>query len=496
MLRVRRGVRLPAVALQQATLRGGSGSREAAPATALASSHAAGGCHRPHSQALWPAGHYTRCLSTFVGHYAESRAALDYQYHTAWPPERQVMQDAIIAECLRQGSSSAAPWLVFSAGPMGAGKTHTFRSLAARSIFPLHKFVHIDPDRIRTRLPEMPTLIAANRALAASATHKEATFISEVVENEALRRGRNVLVDGTLKDAEWYRQRFAFLRRHYPQYRIAVVLVSASRAKVFERAARRALVTGREVPPEVLDDALARAPASFRALAPLADYAAEIDNDNDERGPVFVAPATAASFAAVWGLTGAAAAAANGAGAGAGESSPAPASSSSSSPPSAGGVLGSAPSQAFPRGSPAAGSEGRETVAEYRQRLWAAEGFGGYGGSSLGVLGLLSSANRSIGAVGSPAIAPLFALNGFGTSGGAAACIGSDHDNAPAAGDTEAGSWDTLAAAADVDDPLAEPLVAAGGSAVAGQPFSRAAALARDEELAAAYDGPPTAKQR
>ena len=89
------------------------------------------------------------------------------------------------------------------------------------------------------------------------------------------------------------------MRAEHPAFRVAILLVTASPATIYERADKRARVTGREVPRRLLDDALARVPAAFALLAPLADYAAVIDNE-DDRAPQLLPPATLESFAAVW----------------------------------------------------------------------------------------------------------------------------------------------------------------------------------------------------
>lgn len=44
--------------------------------------------------------------------------------------------------------------MVFTAGAMGSGKGYTMRWLEAKGYFPLGSFVYIDPDEIRTQLPE------------------------------------------------------------------------------------------------------------------------------------------------------------------------------------------------------------------------------------------------------------------------------------------------------------------------------------------------------
>jgi hypothetical protein len=236
----------------------------------------------------------------FAGRYATMRALLDYTWHTHYTVERQAVQDAIVDVFLTAGCRCERPWVLFTAGPMGAGKSSAMRHLAANGLFPLHTFVVVDPDRIKSEMPEMPQYVAANRALAGTLTHKESGFIAELVEREAMLASKNVLVDGSLRDADWYSRVFGRLRAHFPQYRIAVLLIQASTERIYERAERRAAITGRVVPREVIDDAIQQVPKSFEVLAPLADYSAVVDNDDSSHTPRFRPPATEAGFAELW----------------------------------------------------------------------------------------------------------------------------------------------------------------------------------------------------
>ena len=172
--------------------------------------------------------------------------------------------------------------------------------LAKEGAFPLDTFIVVDTDRIKSLLPEMPELVRGNAALAGTLTQRESGYIAELLEQEALKRNYNVLVDGSLRNAAWYTSCFARIRATFPHYRIAILLVTASRERIHERATRRALVTGRTVPQKVLDEAFEQVPLSFAALAPLADFTATIVNDDDRGPPAMVLPATLQSFARLW----------------------------------------------------------------------------------------------------------------------------------------------------------------------------------------------------
>jgi hypothetical protein len=182
-----------------------------------------------------------------------------------------------------------------------SGKSHTLRHLhRTSSSFPLDRFIWLDPDKIKSLLPDMPDYVRHNRARAGVLTHAESGFIAEIVELEAMRQRRCVVIDGSLRNAEWYKAWFARVRAQFPAYRIAILLITASRARIYERADRRAAVTARVVPRDVLDEAIEQVPVSFAALAPLADYTAVLDNDDDRLAPALRPPETAEGFKAVW----------------------------------------------------------------------------------------------------------------------------------------------------------------------------------------------------
>jgi len=78
----------------------------------------------------------------FYGPFAHIRKTLDYTYHSNYTKQRQVFQDSIIEEFLESVSltdvngdvctTPTEPWVVFSAGAMGAGKGYTINELVTK----------------------------------------------------------------------------------------------------------------------------------------------------------------------------------------------------------------------------------------------------------------------------------------------------------------------------------------------------------------------------
>merc|ERR1711879_884186 len=92
---------------------------------------------------------------------------------------------------------------------------------------------------------------------------------------------KHTWVDGSLRDGDWYAEVFEGLRRTHPEYRIAIIHVSAELDTVCNRAASRATTTGRVVPEEQLLDSFQRVPKSVEHLSPAADFVAHISNNCD-----------------------------------------------------------------------------------------------------------------------------------------------------------------------------------------------------------------------
>jgi hypothetical protein len=252
---------------------------------------------------------YASPTQEFHGKFMDIRKGLDYSYHANYTPQRQHLQDSILNYLLsskhpisipkdptslystdgRSNTKSTTcltpvnPWIVFTAGAMGSGKSYTIRRLYNQDRFPLETFVTVDPDEIRRLLPEFEWYLEHDPAVAGEATRKEAGLLAEMLTQIALRHGRNVLVDGSLNDAEWYHDYFQDLRRDYGKYglRIGILHITAPRDAVFERAEIRSKITKRVVPRHRLEETLAKVPQSVRKLAPLVDFHAELHNGVD-----------------------------------------------------------------------------------------------------------------------------------------------------------------------------------------------------------------------
>lgn len=224
----------------------------------------------------------------FYGKFKHIRERLDYQYHVHYTAERQRLQDVIIDFILHskakdrinsgQCRSAPEPWIIFTAGVMGAGKSYTVRELDAKGLFPLESFVVVDPDEIRRLLPEFNVYLEKHQEYAGNLTRKEAGMMAEILTEAALEDAQNVLKDGSLRDAHWYTNYFSQLRRSVPGIRLGIIHVTAPLNVIFQRVDKRAKETGRVVPRDVLTKNAEQVPKSVAILRDYVDFFLEIDN--------------------------------------------------------------------------------------------------------------------------------------------------------------------------------------------------------------------------
>ena len=121
------------------------------------------------------------------GRFRAIRELLDTTYHGVYTQSRQMFQDRLVSKLLNTCTCprQAHPWIVFTAGAMGAGKSRTVEWMSERGIFPLDNIVQIDPDKIKMSLPEWPGYVARDRLTAGYHTHHESGYVVEIAQEAA-----------------------------------------------------------------------------------------------------------------------------------------------------------------------------------------------------------------------------------------------------------------------------------------------------------------------
>jgi SPP1 gp7 family putative phage head morphogenesis protein len=182
-----------------------------------------------------------------------STATLHQTASGNWTAERTRLHDSIIDDALRGVTPSSDPTVYMMGGGAASGKSSVIKSKAMDDVLPRNR-VDIDPDKIKTKLPEYNTMLDAGDVRAAGFTHTESSYISQRMMDEATALKLDVLLDGTGdKSLEILTER---VNRYRAQgHKVIANYVTVPTNKAVSRAKARALDTGREVSEDVIREA-------------------------------------------------------------------------------------------------------------------------------------------------------------------------------------------------------------------------------------------------
>ena len=124
--------------------------------------------------------------------------------------------------------------------------------MSATGILQLERVSKIDPDAFKLRMPEWQVYQSNNKSdVAGSMTHAESSYVAEIAQHVAMNNNMDVWIDGSLRNWEWYEMELQRLREKHPQYRIAIIVISAPDEMIDDNIKRRAAETGRDIPEEL-----------------------------------------------------------------------------------------------------------------------------------------------------------------------------------------------------------------------------------------------------
>jgi predicted ABC-type ATPase len=206
-----------------------------------------------------------------TGAFWQDRSLMDYDWFPRWTHARVAVQDRIVAATLAGGRPSDRRIALYTCGTYGSGKTHALTGKTGKLCkqFRTRELVRIDPDEIRRQLPEWDELVRVDASQAGAVTHQEATFIALLAERVCQRMRLSYIVDGSLSNAEWYRDWLTQVRER--GYRIFLLRFVCPIKVAAQRCDKRAQETGRTVPRELLETTYKKIPGAWRVLYPLAD---------------------------------------------------------------------------------------------------------------------------------------------------------------------------------------------------------------------------------
>jgi predicted ABC-type ATPase len=207
----------------------------------------------------------------------------------SYTPERQELHRAILSDLFKGKQRSAKPTAVFVMGPPASGKSFTSRM---RSEVSGSSVVRIDPDELRTRLPEYDAAIKKRVRNAGSITYEEAQHLNNEAVAQAMGGGYDFVMDaagGTSdKGIAWFKKTMTDLKTR--GYDVQVHMhVTPDLDKLLLRNEDRGLRSGRFVPAGTIKAAMENTPRQFDAYKDLADSMFVYDTsgvDDDPPTPV------------------------------------------------------------------------------------------------------------------------------------------------------------------------------------------------------------------
>jgi predicted kinase len=174
------------------------------------------------------------------------------------------------------------PWLIFTVGPRGAGKKQAIRNLVFEGHLELLTYIDVDPDSIRRRLPEYDTYVKMSPHKVDELTRKEAGLICEILTLAGLQAGRNVIVDGGLRDSKWHLELINKLKKEYPFLKFGIFHITAPLQHIIKHSRKKAIETGHEISEISITRCINSIPNSLKILKPAVDFTCEIHNGEDE----------------------------------------------------------------------------------------------------------------------------------------------------------------------------------------------------------------------
>lgn len=166
--------------------------------------------------------------------------------------------------------SQTAPWIFFTCGAFGSGKTSSLLFLDSHNFFILSDYLIIDPDNIK------PKLSPSNQY-----QHRESAYIALILEYIALDRNLSIIVDGSMRNKEWNLSHLDYIRKNYPHYQIGLIHISTKLETIIERCHIRALITGRIIPDHEIIKSHTKVMESFPLYKRKVDLCITLNNDTN-----------------------------------------------------------------------------------------------------------------------------------------------------------------------------------------------------------------------
>lgn len=177
---------------------------------------------------------------------------------------QEVHQDIIRQSLASLQPAVEQPLAIYLGGGSASGKT-SISNMLVQSIQDSREHVLvIDSDKIKTMLPEYDRFLKVDPEKMAQMLHDESSDIATRLYEEGLKSRVNIILDGTMKNAEKYEGFIKMAREQ--QYTVSAVIADVPLEEAFKRAEIRYEIEKRRVPEEVIRLSHKHVPATFKRL--------------------------------------------------------------------------------------------------------------------------------------------------------------------------------------------------------------------------------------
>lgn len=183
-----------------------------------------------------------------------------------------IMREALDVPPAAKGEKKIA---IMTMGAPASGKSSMLKGIDSS------KFVKVDPDEIKGKLPEYQKAIdpANTYRGAAAMVHEESSHVAKQIMNKAIANGNHVIVDGTGANAKSMVDKMNKLKA--AGYHVHVAFAHLDETEGIKRLLSRAEHSGRYVPEKFARTAYKTIPRNFERIARAADSFAAHDTSKD-----------------------------------------------------------------------------------------------------------------------------------------------------------------------------------------------------------------------
>jgi predicted ABC-type ATPase len=194
--------------------------------------------------------------------------------------KRHAMHMNIVNKMIKQapspkkGEKSIA---ILIGGGTASGKTIMRKSVIEKKLAEIGiQAVIVDPDEIKEYIPEYKLLQKTHPNDAARLVHKESLDISDLLLKQLIHHRKHFIYEGTMARTRKYKNLIKKLKR--ARYEVHVYIVDVPLELAKQRADERAKVTGRKIPPHIIENTHKLVSKTFEAIKDLVDSYYVYDN--------------------------------------------------------------------------------------------------------------------------------------------------------------------------------------------------------------------------